>query len=457
MEAADREGDAKDPGPRRVEATGRSWLGFLRTNDDFRRLFLAQLISSTGDWVAAVALLGLMLELTGSNLAAAAIPTAYFVPTVLVGPIAGVVADRCNRRRVMISADLARVGLVLLLVAGQGPAWAAIAIVALISLSAAFFGPASSAAVPSLVAPGDLARANVLMGSIFGLSLAVGSAAGGVIASSLGRPAAFALDALSFLVSAVLVARIRGPFTSTCPPGAVVATRFTRELAEGLEFIRHHRRVRALVVTKAAISLAAGVIVLLPTFGSRVFGAGDIGIGVLYGARGLGALLGPFAARRFIADEERRLFPAIGVAMALFGVCYAAFPFASALALGALAVFCAHLCGGAVLALSTYGLQRFSPDDIRGRVFSFDLGLAALAATTGFLLAGAAADAVGPRTVTALFAGIELMLAAAWLVWTSPLWLSRGPTGGTSGDGERTSTRMMPGLSGRRGPSRWVE
>ena len=153
-------------------------LRVLRDNPAFARLFAAQLISFAGDWLATVALLGLALELTGSAAVTSLVLVLQNGPFFLVAPFAGAVADRFDRRTVMVIADLARVGVCIGFLVARDPAtlWIAFVCAALLAIFAAFFDPATSASIPNLVAPGDLGPALALGGAAWGTMLAVGAA-----------------------------------------------------------------------------------------------------------------------------------------------------------------------------------------------------------------------------------------------------------------------------------------
>jgi hypothetical protein len=168
--------------------------------------------------------------------------------------------------------------------------------------------------------------------------------------------------------------------------------------------------------------MGAGVIALLPIFATDVFHAGDLGIGVLFAGRGIGALLGPFAARAFVQEQENRLFIAIGAAMGFYGLTYAIFPAMPVLWMAAVTAGVAHLGGGAQWMMSTYGLQRFTPDHVRGRIFAFDFGLVTLSMSISLMAAGYAAEKTDPRTVMLTLAGIEMAYAAVWTLATRRLW-----------------------------------
>ena len=410
------------------------YLLLLRRNRAFARLYLAQLVSFGGDWFATVALLGLALELTGSPAVASLVLVLQSAPFFLVSPFAGVLADRLDRRRLMVGADLLRAGaaLTFLLVRDPSMLWIALLATAAISALSAFFEPTSSAALPNLVDEDDLPVANVLLGSAWGTMLAVGAALGGLVAVVLGRDAAFLLDALSFALSGALIVGIRRSFGGAMDGGlAARAERplgFAAAMREALELARRSRSVAAFLLAKTTFGVGTGVILLLAVFGATIYEAGDVGIGVLFAARGLGALLGPFVARAAFGFDERGLVVGIGVAFFLFLGGYLLLPLAPGLAVAAGLVFAAHIGGGAQWTLSTTGLQRATPDAVRGRIFSVDYGLVTLVATVSIIVAGAVTSAFGPAAAIYALAIPAAVASSAWVIWTRPLRRRDGST-----------------------------
>ena len=410
------------------------YLQLLRRNRSFTRLYVAQLISFGGDWFAKVALLGLALELTGSAAVASLVLVLQSVPFFLASPIAGVWADRLDRRRLMVAADLLRAGaaLAFLLVREPSMLWIALLATAAISAISAFFEPTSSAALPNLVDDEDLPVANVLLGSAWGTMLAVGAAVGGLVAVAFGRDAAFLLDALSFALSAALIVGIRRSFGGAAAraPGETTAAAqgMATAIGEALALARRSRGVAAFLLAKSTFGVGTGVIVLLAVFGATVFEAGDVGIGVLFAARGLGALLGPFLARAVFGFDERGLITGIGVAFFLFLGAYLLLPMAPGLAVAAGLVFAAHIGGGAQWTLSTTGLQRATPDAVRGRIFSVDYGLVTFVAAISTIVAGVVTSTYGPAAAIYALAIPSALAATGWVIWTRPLRRRNGAT-----------------------------
>lgn len=394
----------------------------LRHNRDFRLLYIGTLISLGGDWFLTVALLDLVLQLTGSATLASLILLCQTLPIFLLTPIAGHTVDRVDRRKLMIAVDLLRVGACLLPLMARTPALLPFAYLGVITISigSAYFEPASQSALPNIVRPEELGPANVLMGSTWGTMLAVGAAMGGAVTATFGRDTSFIVDALTFLASAMVLWLMRARFSEQReahheqPP-------LMESIRETIRYARAHPRVLALLTCKGGYGCAAGVVAMLSVFGKQVFNAGALGIGLLFAARGMGALLGPFLVRGLARRDEDQ-YRAVVFCVLTFGIGYTALALSKALAIGLLAIFIAHLGGGAAWQISTYGLQREVPDWIRGRVFSADYGFVTLTMSVSSLFAGIAADRFGPVNATIGTASLALAFAVIWGGLTWRLW-----------------------------------
>jgi MFS family permease len=402
-----------------------AYFSLLRENPDFARLYAAQLISFAGDWFATVALLGLALELTGLAGLAALVLVLQTGGFAAAAPVAGILADRLDRRRLLIAADLARVPVALgfLLARDADTLWAAFACVTLLAVGAAVFEPASTAALPNLVDRRRLPEANVLIGSAWGTMLAVGAGLGGIVAVALGRDVAFVVNALSFALSAWLIYGIRRPLQE--PRAADAHHRHegpVESVRLALRFARGSRLVTSFLLSKTTFGVGTGVIALLAVFGTTVFEGGDAGIGLLFAARGLGALTGPFIARAVVGTSDRGLLAGITISLGVVTGAYALFPLAPSLPLAAGLVFVAHCGGGGQWTLSTLGLQRATPDAIRGRLFSLDYGLVTLTIAISTVLAGQLADAVAPAVAVWTMVGLIAVAGIGWIALSRGAW-----------------------------------
>ena len=385
------------------------YFTLLRTNRNFRLLFIGQTISQLGDWFNAVAVFALLLDLTGSATAVAWMMIVQILPIALVAPVSGVVVDRMDRRKLMIAADVVRGCLILglLLVRQADQVWIADVVMALTVAAAAFFEPARTAISPSFTTAEELLPANALSSATWSAMLAIGASVGGVVTAIAGRNVAFAINAASFFVSAFFIGRTRyrpAPVTASRPSGVAALSGYT-DLIEGLRYMRRHSHVAALMFVKAGWGLAGGVLLLLTIFGQRIFpvaGSTAAGIGVLYGARGVGAGLGPIALRWILGQAPRTLRRVIGPAYFIVAVFYVALSLAPTLPIAALSVLCAHVGGSILWVFSTVLLQMEVPDRFRGRVFAAELALVSLTMSVSSYWTGYELDRGGwsPRTLS---------------------------------------------------------
>lgn len=399
----------------------RPYLDLLRREQDFRRAYVAQLIALGGDWFAVIPLLVLLPELTGTGLWGALVLAADTLVFALVAPYAGTVVDRLDRRRVIVVANVlgGAAALLLLLVRSPASAWVALVGIGLVAAAKAFAHPAGAAALPNLVERDDLATAAVLNGASWGTMLAVGAALGGVVAGTLGPTACFVATAMLLWTAAWLVSRTSRPFTDPSTP--VRERRPARaDLAEAVGYARRDRAVLALLTVKTGPAFGNGALSLFPLFGAAAFGLGPLGIGLMYSARGLGALVGPLLLRRRATDAAG-LRPVLALSMAVFGLGYLVLAVTPWFAAVLLLLVVAHAGGGANWILSTYGLQATVPDALRGRVFSADYTLATLVIAGSQVVFGLLSDVVGARQLLAASGAVVLLYAAAWFAATRAL------------------------------------
>ena len=405
----------------------RPYLDLLRRERDFRRTYLAQLIALGGDWFAVIPLLVLLPELTGTGLWGAAVLAVDTLVFALVGPYAGTIVDRLDRRRVLVVSNTVAgvAALLLVLVRSEATAWIALVAIGIVASAKAFAQPAAAAALPNLVQPEDLPTAAVLNGASWGTMLAVGAALGGLVAGTLGSTVCFVLDAVLLLGAAALTASTTRPFTDPSVP--VRERRSVREdVGEALGYARRERGVLALLTCKSGPAFGNGALSLFPLYGAAAFGLGPLGIGLMYSARGLGALLGPLLLRRRGTDPAR-LHGVLAASMAVFGLGYLALGVAGWFWAVLLLLVVAHAGGGANWILSTYGLQRSVPDTLRGRVFSADYTLATLIIAGSQVVFGLLSDHLPAQDLLAAAGAVVLIYAGAWWFATRGLRAGQSP------------------------------
>ena len=302
--------------------------------------------------------------------------------------------------------------------------WIALLGVFLLSAAGAGFEPASSAALPNLVDKDELSRANVLIGSAWGTMLAIGAALGGIVAATLGRDATFVINAISFGVSASLIIGIRRSFQQPRGVGdsAPESANPLKAIGSALDYARGSRAIASFLLSKSTFGVGTGVVLMLAIFGRQLLPEGDLGIGVLYASRGLGALAGPFIARSVFGLSTRGLIIGIGSSLAAVAVGYGLLPLAPTIWFAAAAVLTAHLGGGAQWMLSSYGLQQSAPDTVRGRLFGFDYGLVTLTVGISTLIAGTIAERASPDIAVWTMIGVMAVAGLGWVWFSRSLW-----------------------------------
>jgi MFS family permease len=406
------------------------YLQLLRSNRSFRQLWLGQVVSQLGDWFDTIAVYTIVLNLTGSGRAVGLVLVARFLPTFFIGPLSGVVADRFSRRSIMIISDLMRAAVVLgfLFVRRPDQLWLVYVLTVFQLAFSAFFEPAKTAAIPSIVSEQELIPANAIASVTWSVMLTLGAAIGGLVTGWFGTDAAFVLDSLTFVGSALLVASVRFPKRAVREKSKITFARALgiTDTIEGARYVKDRPRVLALLLVKPSWGLGGGILTLLAVFGEKVFPVGGntaTGIGVLFAARGIGTAVGPIAARRLAGDAPRRMQTSIGIAFLIGGIFYIAFGSARNFLFALVVLLIAH-CGGSILwVFSTVLLQQTVEDRFRGRVFAAEMALLTLTMAASNYFTGELLDRFhfSPRTVTIAIGIVFLLPGVIWLL-TEKSW-----------------------------------
>jgi MFS family permease len=420
-----------DPQPERVATsiTIASYARLIRGNRNFRRLWLAQIVSEIGDWFYTLSIFTLLLQLTGSAGSVALALVLQVLPQTLVGPMAGVVNDRLKRKHVMIAADLGRciVVLAMLFVRSRSMVWLIYPLLVLETTMAAFFEPARSAVIPNIASEGEVLAANTLSSATWSVNLLIGASVGGVVAAFFGREVVFALNALSFLVSAVLIGGMR--FAE--PHAEAAAPLRPRDLVdfspvvEGIRYIRSHPTLFPAVFAKAGELMIGPSWVIFTVMGTREFaihghginaaGGAMLGMSILLGGRGIGALVGPLIGARWAGEDDRRLRLGILFGYLAISAGYGVLGASRSVWMAAVCAMLAHAGGSTVWVFSTTLLQLHTEDRFRGRVFSADLSLGSLTFAVTAYLAGRFLDAGFSARTVATSTGILMLVPATIL------------------------------------------
>ena len=394
---------------------------------DFGMLWSGGLISETGDWFLLVGLPVWVLQVTGSSLVTATVFLVGLLPGLVVGPLAGVLVDRRDRRRTLVVVSLAQAAFLLPLLAvdGRNRLWIVYLVMAVEAALAQLNDPARNALVPSLVAKADLVGANALIGLNSNLARLVGSPLGGIMVEVAGLPGLVVADAASFLLGAALIALVRSDAGTSRVGGAAPApdvghsprpgprrAGVVREWVDGLRVTLGDRGLRWGLVVNGLAGVAQGIFtVLFVLFVTRVLGGDGADVGLLRGVQAIGGLLGGVLVVGLAARlQAGRL---LGVSLLVFAAIDLAIwngPLVTTADWLYLALFvAAGIPGVGVLTGLTSLVQERTAEAYLGRVFATYLGSFNGLMALGMLLAGLLGDTLGVVAVLNAQAGLGLL------------------------------------------------
>ena len=434
----------------------------LRGNKNFRNLWTGQVISELGTWFSFIAELGLVRMFSGSAMATTGLLIARMLPFLLVAPFAGVFVDRRSRKQILIATDLLRAVIALMyLAAGSiGSLWFIFACAALESSLGTLFEAAKNAALPNVARQKELLTANVMMLSTRFLQFTVGAALGGITAAYFGYEAAFIVNSLSFVLSALCIAPIPAAAmrkTGSEPVQAQAAAvdsiaalpvagemkpveqmnsveqaprAFFTDLREGLHYVWSTPFVRGVIMVNIGWAMGGGMNnILYDQMGGHVFASGegdrgDWGVAILFTAVGAGLFIGMMLARRAgaWAADQRRAGHFIGWSLIAHGLCFSLAGLMPSLGLMALLLAASRFIIGMEFGVQETMVMRVTPDEYRGRVFTTDRALELTMMMISMVVGGWLLTKFSPRTMM-ITSG--MLSAIPGIVWLLAMWLAR--------------------------------
>jgi len=416
------------------------YLDLLRRNQNFRYLWWGNVVSLLGDWFNLIASAALVTKLTSSGVAISYLFLVRYLPMFLFSPIAGVIADKYDRRKILIISDLLRAVTVscFLLIRSEDQLWLFYLLTAIQFMLSAMFNPARSAIMANVVRQKDLVAANALDSFTWSTMLALGSFLGGIVAALFGSQTAFVMDALTFVLSAWLVSHLILPkreSITTSQEGNNL------QFIEGLRYLWHVPVLLVVSLVKASGSLAWGAInVLEVSYAEQVYPLSATGIaqwlsihdggtatlGLIYVASGLGTGLGPLLMRRWLGDSTRRLMVGISIGFLSMAVGITTLGLVSTLPAFLISTFVRTVGTGTAWVFSAALLQTLIPDKVRGRVFAFEFAALTLTQSLSIFIAGYTQDVFGwPLNQIALsFGYLGIIVFILWMLFFFVSWKS---------------------------------
>jgi MFS family permease len=405
-----------------------SLWGLLCQNRNYRYTWMGQVVSDIGDWFNNIAVFALVMEKSGSGLVVSGVMLARAIPAMVAGPIAGVLLDRFDRKKIMIASDLIRaaVALAFVLTIGQPRPWLLYVLSAALMFASPFFTSGRAAILPTIANSEELHTANSLTQTTGWATLTAGTLLAGYSAAQLGYRWAFIINSASFVFSAGAIWRIATPGgfrpSRSDADGAIEPW---REYREGLAYLRSVPLMMGIAVISVGWALGGGAAqILFALFGEQVFHRGAAGIGGIWGFAGIGLLTGGALAHFY---GQRLSFAgykhAITASYIMHGAAYMLFSQASSYSYALIAMMLSRIGMAVTTVLNNYQLLRHTPDQFRGRVFATMESLRWSMMIVSMAAAGIASQYYSPRTIGLIAGALGLVtaLAWAWCDWTGRL------------------------------------
>lgn len=423
-----------------IETRSGGYLELICSNRDFRFLWSGQIISDLGDWFNLIASASLVGVLTESGLAVGAL---FFVRTLapfLASPFGGVIADRYNRRNVLILLNVFRTPLMFgfLLVRNPSMVWLLYVLTALQLFLSGIIYPTRTALLPETISRKKLGAANAVMGASFSVMFAIGAALGGFLSGLIGMYAAFFLNGLLYLTSAAVFAQIHITQTQNNVSAQMNLDHALQEYLDGFRYLATHKYLIAIASHKAFIGLLLGATfeVVLVAISKSVFVLGEgggMGLGLIFAATGIGMGLGPIIARRWTADHLPKLAWAVVIGYLIGGIGIALTATLHSWSIVLIGNLLRGVGNGMVWIFSTQLILVLVPGFVRGRVVAAEFAFSMLVSATGAILIGIALDTpLGMSGTAWLVAGLTLLPAFLWGLWLltagkpTPIFLVEG-------------------------------
>ena len=399
-----------------------AFVSLLRDNRNYRYTWAGQVVSEIGDHFNNIAVFSLAVAHTKSGLVVSGVMLSRAIPAVLIGPVAGVVLDRLNRKQVMIASDLIRaiVAMAFILTVRRTDTWLLYVLSALLMLASPFFTAGRASILPSIATKDELHTANSLTQTTQWTTLTIGTFLGGASVMQFGYQWAFFGNSLSFLISALCISRLflagRGfrPPRSSLTEAEVV--RPWHEYVEGLRYMRATPLILGLALINVGWATGGGAAqILFTVFGELVFNRGPAGLGTIWSFAGVGLLCGGALAhtigRRLSFTNYKR---SIAICYVVHGGSYILFSQMRSFTWALVFIALSRAGVGFSSVMNMWQLMRSVPNGLRGRVFATMESTTWSVMMISMMLAGIASQHWDPRTIGTIAGALSSTTAIFW-------------------------------------------
>ena len=401
-----------------------TFWGVLRDNPNYRYTWIGQVVSEIGDHFNNIAVFSLALAHTQSGLVVSGVMLSRAIPAILAGPIAGVVLDRYDRRRVMMASDIFRaimaLGFILSLSARGN--WTLYTFSAILMFASPFFSSGRSAILPTITTPEELHVANSLTQTTQAATLTLGTLFAGIAVDQLGFRWAFVFNSLSFVISALCISRLRVKEGNFRPQRAALTesdvARPWHEYREGLRYMRSSPLILGIALLGMGWATGGGAAqILFSLFGEIVFRRGARGIGIIWAFAGIGLLVGGGLAYRLGKRLSFRAYRwTIVACYVVHGGTYVIFSQMQSFAWALFFIAVSRAAISISSVLNNGQLLRHVDNEYRGRVFSTMESMVWSTMMLSMMGAGIASQHYSPRII-GVWAGILTSLTAVFWAW----------------------------------------
>ncbi len=404
----------------------KAFVSLLRDNRNYRNTWIGQVVSEVGDHFNNVAVFSLAVATTRSGMVVSGVMLSRAIPAMVAGPLAGVVLDRLDRKRVMMASDLLRgvLAALFILTVNRRDTWLLYLLSALLMAASPFFTAGRAAVLPTIATKDELHTANSLTQTTQWTTLALGAFLGGASVMQFGYRWAFTGNALSFLISAFCISRLHLPGRGFRPPQRALTeaevVRPWHEYVEGLRYMRSVPLVLGLLGVNIGWATGGGAAqILFTVFGEIVFNRGPAGLGMIWGCAGLGLVIGGALAyqtgRRLSFTAYKRV---IVICYVVHGASYVLFSQTRSFAWALVFIALSRAGVGVSSVLNMSQLLRHVSDSFRGRVFATMESTQWSVMMISMLLAGIASEHWDARAIGTV-AGLLSSTTAIYWAWAN--------------------------------------
>ena len=403
----------------------------LRRNRNYRYMWMGQVVSEVGDHFNNIAVFSLAIQATGSGLVVSGVMISRAIPAILAGPVAGVLLDRMDRKRIMIISDLVRavVAAAFILTINRPDAWLLYILSALLMFASPFFTSGRASILPRMASPDELHTANSVTQTTQWATVTVGTFLGGMTVMQFGYEWAFFFNTMSFLFSAWSISRIKTPGGFKAQRTSLTEDTVLRpwhDYLEGLRYMRSIPLIFAIGMIHVGWATGGGAAQILFTlFGDTVFHRGAAGIGTIWGCAGVGLLVGGAVGHwlgKWISfDQYKRT---IALCYVIHGAAYVIFSQMERFWAALVFIGLSRAAVAVSSVLNFTQLLRNAADEYRGRVFATIETMTWSVMMLSMMGAGIASQSVSPRVI-GVWSGVLSSTTAIFWAWAN--WKGRLP------------------------------